>query len=216
MEEVKRFLKSIEMDYTEEFTDVEIAKVIYNKETKIYSVILKCPHVLDFDFITNLFNHAHKGINGKDKCYIILEYNTINDEDIKNYMLTILRNIVFEHPSLSGIEDSFQNIENNMIYLTVSSKAMENSLKEKVTYITKTLQDYGLGNFKVNISIDENKNASLKEEIAKSKEIVIEKKEDSPIILGFHKDGEVTEIRNIAGEMKGIIVEGYVFGIEAS
>ncbi len=216
MEEVKRFLKSIEMDYTEEFTDVEIAKVIYNKETKIYSVILKCPHVLDFDFITNLFNHAHKGINGKDKCYIILEYNTINDEDIKNYMLTILRNIVFEHPSLSGIEDSFQNIENNMIYLTVSSKAMENSLKEKVTYITKTLQDYGLGNFKVNISIDENKNASLKEEIAKSKEIVIEKKTDSPIILGFHKDGEVTEIRNIAGEMKGIIVEGYVFGIEAS
>ena len=34
---------------------------------------------------------------------------------------------------------------------------------------------------------------ALQKEIAKTKEVKVEKKESSPIIFGFHKDGEVTK-----------------------
>ena len=44
----------------------------------------------------------------------------------------------------------------------------------------------------------------------------VEKKESIPIIFCFNKDVEVTKINNIVGEQKNVIIEGYVFGIDAS
>ncbi|MBQ8901913.1 MAG: PolC-type DNA polymerase III [Bacilli bacterium] len=216
MEELKRFLNSINFEWTEELQNTEILKVVLNRETRVYNVYLKSKNVLSYELVTNLFNHAKKGINGKEKCYIEMVYEDITPDDIGSYIKAILNSVVFEHPSLMGLENSFVKEEDYTIYLEVGSaaevKALENYKKE----IISNLENYGIGKFEVNVSINEQIKVDIQKEIEASKEIKVEKKEESPVIFGFHKDGEVTQIKNIMGEQKGIIIEGYIFGIDNS
>ncbi len=216
MEELKRFLNSINFEWTEELQNTEILKVVLNRESRVYNVYLKSKNVLSYELVTNLFNHAKKGINGKEKCYIEMVYENINTEDLEKYIKSILNSVVFEHPSLMGLENSFVKEEDYTIYLEVGSdaevKALENYKKE----IISNLENYGIGKFEVCVSINEQIKEDIQKEIEASKEIKVEKKEESPVIFGFHKDGEVTQIKNIMGEQKGIIIEGYIFGIDNS
>ena len=47
-----------------------------------------------------------------------------------------------------------------------------------------------------------------------NREIVIEQNEDPNIVIGEHKDGDVTALENIMGPVDNIIIEAYVFGEE--
>ena len=58
MEELVRFLKSIDMEYLEDFKDMQISKVIYNRESKVYTVYLQNPRVLSYEVVTNLFESS--------------------------------------------------------------------------------------------------------------------------------------------------------------
>jgi len=216
MEELKRFLNSIKFEYVDDLNNTEIMKVVLNRETRVYNVYLKSKNVLSYELVTELFNACKKGINGKDKCYIEMVYDNILSEDLESYIRSILNSVVFEHPSLMGLENSFVKEENRIIFLEVGSNAELNALKNYQSEIITNLKNYGLGEFKVNISINEQIKEKIKKEIEASKEIKLEKKEEDPLIFGFHKDGEVTQIKNIMGEQKGIIIEGYIFGIDDS
>jgi len=216
MDEVKRFLNSINFEYTDDFNTTVIDKVKLKKDTLTYYVYLKSKNVLNYDLVTNLFSCAKKGINNNDKCFIELEYESITSDDIKEYIKSILNAVIFEHPSLMGLENSFKSYEDGIIYLEVGNQNEEKTLKHYEKEILTNLKNYGIGEYKIKIGINDQINIDLKKEIEKSKEIKIETKEDSPVIFGFHKDGEVTEIRNIMGEQKRIIIEGYVFGIDSS
>jgi len=216
MDELKRFLNSINFEYRDELQHTEIMKVVLKKDTLVYNVYLKSKNVLSYELVTDLFNHAKKGINSKDKCYIELVYDEIRSEDLECYIRAILNAVVFEHPSLMGLENSFVNEEDNIIYLEVGSEAEVNALKNYQSEIIANLKNYGLGDFLINISINEQIQEEIKKEIEASKEVKIEKKEESPVIFGFHKDGEVTQIKNIMGEQKNVIIEGYIFGIDNS
>jgi len=216
MDELKRFLNSINFEYIDDLQHTEIMKVVLNRETKVYNVYLKSMNVLSYELVTDLFNHAKKGINGKEKCYIELVYDEIKSEDLECYIKSILNAVVFEHPSLMGLENSFVREEDNTIYLEVGSEAEVNALKNYQSEIIDNLKNYGLGDFLINVSINEQIQEEIKKEIEASKEIKVEKKEDDPVIFGFHKDGEVTQIKNIMGEQKNIIIEGYIFGIDNS
>ncbi|MBQ7031002.1 MAG: PolC-type DNA polymerase III [Bacilli bacterium] len=216
MEELKRFLNSINFEWSEELQNTEILKVVLNRETRVYNVYLKSKNVLSYELVTNLFNHAKKGINGKEKCYIEMIYEDITPDDIGSYIKTILNSVVFEHPSLMGLENSFVKEEDYTIYLEVGSDAEVKALDNYKKEIVSNLENYGIGKFEVNVSINEQIKVDIQKEIEASKEIKVEKKEESPVIFGFHKDGEVTQIKNIMGEQKGIIIEGYIFGIDNS
>ncbi len=215
MEELKRFLKSINLEYSDEFKDLEIEKVIFNRETKVYTVYLHNPQVLSYDVVTNLFNAGKKGINGVDKCYLEMVYDEVTSQDITDYVQTFMNNIIFEHPSLSGVLGNFKEVKNKIVYLEVASEIYiphDDYLDE----IKTNLKNYGLGEYQIEIVVNPELNQELKKEIEEDKKISLEKKEDNPVILGFHKDGEVTQIKNVIGEAKNVIIEGYVFGKEAS
>ena len=216
MEELTRFFKSIDFEMSADFEDTYIEKVIYNRETKVYNVHLKSKNVIKYEVINQLFSHGKKGINGQDKCFITINYENINDEDVLDYVKNILNAIIFEHPSLMSLENSNIKVVNKKLELEVANKTEENALNNYRRDILTNLENYGLGNFSLEIVINEEKNAEIKREIEQAKEIKIEKKEDNPVIFGFHKDGEVTQIKNIVGEQKNIIIEGYIFGIEES
>ena len=216
MEELQRFLTSLNFEYNNALDNTTIEKVILKKATSTYNVYLRSKNVLNCDLVVDLFNAAKNGINGKDKCYIELLYDNISDEDIKEYIEKVLESIVFEHPSLMGLEHSFKSLEDGIINFEVDSISSEKNLRKYEEKILLDLQSKGIGNFKVNIIVNEEMNKELKREIEESKNVKATKKEDSPVIFGFHKDGEVTQIKNIIGEQKNIIIEGYIFGIEES
>ena len=216
MEELVRFLKSINFEYTDALANTKIYKVVYNQSTKLYSVYLQSVNVLDYDLVNDLFLAVKKGINGKDACYIELMYDNVTDEDITNYISSILNSIVFEHPSLVGLENSFKEVKDNIITLEVANQTYLKSLKNLENDILDKLKNYGLNGYTLDIVINEEKSKEVKQEIEASKEVKIEKKEESPILFGFHKDGDVTPIKNILGEQKNVIIEGYIFGIDAS
>ncbi len=215
MEELERFLKSINVDYCDEFKDLEIEKVVFNRGTKVYTVYLHNPKVLSYDIVTNLFNAGKKGINGVDKCYIEMVYDNVLEEDVRNYVQILMNNIIFEHPSLSGVFGDFKEIKDKTIYLEVAS-AIYIPHNDYLEEIRDNLKNYGLGEYQIEIVVNPELNKELKKEIEEDKKVSLEKKEESPVILGFHKDGEVTQIKNVMGEAKNVIIEGYVFGKEAS
>ena len=216
MDELKRFLKSIGFSYTDEFSDTLIEKVVFNRETKVYNVYLKSKNVLNYNLITELFECAKKGINGKDKCFIELSYENITDDVIQNYIKEILSSVVFEHPSLMGLENSFKSINNSIITLEVGSVSEKTSLNTYVNKIITDLKNFGLGLYSIEIIINEQIKEEVKKEIETAKTVKVEKKDDSPVIFGIHYDGDVTEIKNIMGEQKNVIIEGYIFGIDNS
>ena len=56
----------------------------------------------------------------------------------------------------------------------------------------------GLGNFNIEVNISEDERKNIQEEIELEKQSVSSKKEEeSPIILGVHKDGDVIKLNNI-------------------
>ena len=216
MEELKRFLKSINFEYNNALDNTVIEKVILKKDTLTYNVFLRSENVLDYDLVVELFNASKKGINGKDKCYIELIYDNISNEDIENYIQNILNEVVFEHPSLMGLEKSFKSLDGNVINLEVGSTGEAKTLESYEKNIINCLENYGLGKYVINIIINEKILEEIKKEIDDSKEIKEQKKEESPVIFGFHKDGDITPIKNIMGEQKNVIIEGYIFGIDDS
>ncbi len=216
MEELKRFLASINFDYCDDLNRTIIDKVVLKKDTETYNVYLKSENVLDYDLVISLFNAAKKGINGTYKCFIELSYDNITDNDINGYINHILSAIVFEHPSLMGLENSFKKLEDDIIYLEVANKDEEKSLKRYRAKLINELINLGIGSYDVSVYINEELEKDIKKEIEESKIVKINTKEDNPVIFGFHKDGEVTQIKNIMGEQKNIIIEGYIFGIDES
>ena len=152
MEEVKRFLKSIDITYSDEYKDITVDKVVYNRETKVYSVYLRNPFVLDYDVILNLFNHAKKGINGVDKCFIELIYDNITNEDEVKFFNIILNNIIFEHPSAMSLEKCLKEIKDNVIYLEVASESEKFAISEYEKRIISDLKNLGIGDYSININ----------------------------------------------------------------
>ncbi len=216
MEEVKRFLNSIDFKYDDNFANSEILKVIFNKETKLYTVYLKCANVLNYELVNELFLKAKKGINGLDKCFIVLSYDKISDDDIGIYFNRILNDIIFEHPSLMCLEKCFKEVIDKVIYVEVASDNEVALFNNIINDIKISLSNYGILVSDIDIKVSEEKKAELKEDLELRKEVKQEVKEESPVIFGFHKDGNVTAIKNILGEQKGVIIEAYVFGIDNS
>ncbi len=216
MDELNRFFKSIKFEDIELFSDTVVEKVVYNRETEIYNVYLKSKNVIDYQVITKLFNAAKKGINGEKKCYIELVYENIDNSDKEAYIKEILASLVFEHPSLMGLEKCFKSIDNDVIYLEVSNDTLKTTLNGFKKRIIDDLKNYGIGNYQVEVSVNKELMEEVKKEIASAKEVKVEKKEESPVLFGFHKDGEVTLIKNIMGEQKNVIIEGYIFGIDSA
>ena len=130
MEELNRFFKSIDFAWCDDFKDSKIVKVVYNRDTLIYNVHLSSENVINYDIINNLFNCAKKGINKEQKCLITLEYLNVLDKDIEEYLKRILNDIVFEHPSLMGLENSFKEVKDNIIYLEGNTQTLVNALED--------------------------------------------------------------------------------------
>ena len=208
--ELKRFFDSI--GFTGEgFNEASVLKVVLKKETQSFIVYLKNKDVIPLNYVNQLFLCASNGINGKNKCEVRLVYDNVTFEDIKAYLDYFIDEVIIRRPSLIGLKKLDVEIMDDTLYFHVLNEFEKNDLLFESKGLINQLNRYGLGNLKIEITISEEERLQIQEEIEQDRINVAVKEEDSPIIFGVHKEGKVTQLNNILGEMRNIIVEVYIF-----
>ena len=210
--ELKRFFDSISFS-GDGFSDATLDKVVLKKKEEKFIVYIKNKDVIDVGNVNQLFWCASNGINNELACVVNLVYENVTFEDIKNYLDYFIDEIIIRRPSMIGIKSSEIEINGDTLYFEVLNDFERGGLLHEAPSIINNLKRYGLGEYKLDILIREDLRETLREEIKHDKDTVI-KEEDSPVIMGKHMDGAVTQLNNILGEVRNIIVEVYVFGKE--
>lgn len=210
--DLKRFFDSISFS-GEGFEKATLDKVVLKKKEEKFIVYIKNKDVIDVSNVNQLFWCASNGINNELACVVNLVYENVTFEDIKNYLDYFIDEIIIRRPSMIGIKSSEIEINGDTLYFQVLNDFERGGLLHEAPSIINNLKRYGLGEYKLDILIREDLRETLREEIKHDKDTVI-KEEDSPVIMGRHMDGAVTQLNNILGEVRNIIVEVYVFGKE--
>ena len=213
MNELSRFFNSISFN-DELFNEAKLEKVVLRKNENKFLVYIKNQKVIPVNSVNRLFLCAMNGINGEKKCEVELSYENITHEDVISYLNYFLDEIIIRRPSLISIKKSEVEVDNNKIFFHVLNDFEKSDLLHEAAGLVKELKRYGLGEYQIDISISDDMRKVIQEEIAEERSSVTVKKEDSPIIMGAHKDGNVTKLNNILGETKNIIVEIYIFNKE--
>lgn len=209
-DELKRFFTSIGFS-GDGFLDAKLDRVVLKKDKEIFYVYISNKNIVDIDKVNQLFWCASNGINNTKPCEIVLNYENKSIEDIKKYIDYFLDEMILNRPSLLSVKENKVLIQNDTIYFQVLNEFEKKDLLNESNKLKEHLVKYGLGNFKIDVSVSEGLREDLLKEMVEEKTQTVEKKEESPIVMGVHKDGEVTNLKNIYGEVKNVIVEVYVF-----
>ena len=215
MDEVlQRFFKSIDfVDETNSFNKSTIEKVTLNKMSDTFDVIIINEKPVNIEAVYALLEAAKKGINGENKVNVKFKNNAIDMSDILKYFLFLLSRVIDKRPSLGGLSEDDFTIVDEIINIEVSSKIEMTELKKETKSIIEIMDNLGIPNLEVNIEINKEKEAKVKEDLLEKPEVQnIEKAK--PVFFGRHVSGEITAIDSILSEGKNIIVEVYVFGID--
>lgn len=212
--ELERFFKSINYEAdAASWSGASVAKVILKKKSDSFEVHIKLPRPIEPQLTVNLFTCASHGLGGKD-LKIILEYDEILEEDQMTYLKYMLESLVKKRPSLMGILESPITFDGEIAMIEVGSKTEEAELKREIKGLVKGLNEFGFSDFYITITLNKEKEASIKEELKKEVVEEVTPAPKSDVFLGKHIDGELTTISSIIGDIRNIIVEVYVFGID--
>ncbi len=219
MNEVERFFQSINFNHPEYIETAKILKVILLKKKEIFEVYLHFDKILPISICEELFSCAKKGIYESSLCELKISYETIDDQDINEYAISIKNKILEEKPSLIHLKDTGVTINDKVITFEVTSKFEEIEMQKMAKKIQEDLKMYGLGNYEIECFFNKELNEEVKKEIENSKsneapkEVIPERKAGEPIV-GRKIEGEPTVINNIMGDQKNVILEVYVFDKE--
>ena len=161
-DEVQRFFDSIKFS-SDAFIGTTVKKVIFNRASKVYNVVLTCPNIIDKQSVDALFLACKNKIKGKSDCFVTLEYENM-DEDILNvYLNELITSFYIDKPSLSKIHINYEDgIAKIVTHFSIESKIIESDLPK----IKSLFKMYGL-NIDVQICLDDKEAQKIKEEIEK-------------------------------------------------
>ena len=219
-DKLKLLLDKIHMneDYYAYFTDGVLDKIVISKSNKTCLFKLSLKSTLNIDVYNDFNSLINKTFTDNEKILstsLIIKYENVNYDYLLSYYKMII-NDLHGMASKIFIENSVY-IDNDDIVIEVLSKAEESRLNEYIDIIKKRFIECGFNN-EIKIFINEKKNEEIKKEIEQeTKELKKEtKKEDSKVIIGSEITEEVnTEIRNIMGEEGNLVLECYIFGVDA-
>ena len=208
-----KFFKSIGFD---DVIDVDVEKVILKKSTETFNVYLHSKEFIEPNIIDKLLKCAKEGINKEKKCNVVIKYDELTDDEILKTFNYIIEKLIQNTPSLSSLKEANITLEDYLITLEVATKVDIELIKTKSKYLISELKKYGIDNIDITCELNEEKNLKIKNEIREVKEsnnIIVN--DDNPIILGKHLDGDITKIDDLVSEVNSVIVEAYVFDLEA-
>ena len=217
--DVVRFLDSINYkEEREELKNVEIEKVLLHQKEKYFEVILKDDVVLPYPTVKELAECSKNGIHGKEKCTITFHYLAVLEQDVLDYVKSMLKECTEKKPSLVTVQEHVPTITDDVITVECINKTVETELKKELRQIQKKLLEYGLGTYEFNTYLNEELQKSVQEEIRairEEKQVIEEKpKIVGNLIFGREITGETTSINNIMGDTKGVVFEAYILGLK--
>ena len=215
METLKRFCKKIDFQLTDEFKNTKVDKVVVNKHKQTWNVYLKSKNVLPALSVLSLKEKCKKGIKDVSLIEITFIYDEVKDEDILSYLKFYVDLLTKKYPSLISLVDNEIIIKDGIITFEVLSKVENDLIIKNSKKISSFLKEYGLGNFEVNVFVNNEKRLLVKEEIENTKELVIIK--DAPknkVILGEQIKSRITKINEVFGEENNITFEAFIFDID--
>lgn len=164
---LQKFLTSINYsDNLEELENVRIKKVIVNCEKEEFNVYLSSSKVLSPIVASSLLEASKFGINGKNKCHIIFDYDNITDEDILECFKYLLDEIIKERVSLVSLENNNITITDETIIIEVDSKFEEfDMLKEEIPHLVKRLVSLGFYEMEIEVKVNEENEKKIQNEI---------------------------------------------------
>lgn len=195
--EVQRFFDSINFS-SDAFIGTTVKKVIFNRASKVYNVVLTCPNIIDKQSVDALFLACKNKIKGKSDCFVTLEYENM-DEDILNvYLNELITSFYIDKPSLSKIHIAYEDgVAKIITHFSIESNIIEYDLPK----IKNLFKMYGL-NIDVQICLDDKEAQKIKEEIEKENEEPVVKVKENPVIMGAHVEGEPTKLIDIKKKPK--------------
>ena len=218
MNELERFFKSINfIDENQDFQTVEIKKVVINKKTEEFTVYLKAEKVLKKDIIDSLFKATKNKINGQKKVKIKITYENITDDEILDYFKILFNALIKKRPSLIALAETKITCLNKNIKIEVGNKIEEEQILEEISALQKELSKYGFNDVSIETDLNEQIAIDVKKSIEQTASASLTKtieENKTNIIMGKHIDGEVLAIDNIMNDVRNIIVEAYIFGID--
>ena len=215
-EKIENFLRSISYSDLSIAKDLVLEKVILKKDSETFEVFLSSSNPIEISKIDEVLECAKNGINKEKKCVVHIKYNNINEENTSIAFKYVLEKLIIKKPSLSNLIDNEIEINENEVILKCATKTEVDILNDTNKKIVKRLGELGYPNITVTAQLDEELNQALKKEIKEIKEVTEPvKKEESPIIIGKHIDGELSLLNDLVGDKTNVIVEAYVFGTEA-
>ena len=213
--QTKRFFDSINFTNIDDLQDATVEKVILQKTKELFEVHLKLPNLISYKIFDELLACAKKGINGEKKCVLNLTYENLDSDSVYAYIRELIDDLIAKRPSLIGIKDSEIKVDGEVIIVEVTSKIEGQEILKESKTILKKMTAIGINGYEITTFLNKDKEREFQEEmkLEKTQEVVIEKPKND-CFLGKHIDGELTIIDNILGDVKNVIVEAYVFGID--
>ena len=211
-----RFFNKINFNNIDEFKNSKVTKVTINKSDITWTVYIENENCIDINSAIELINLCKKGIDGVNVINIKFTNVNITNDDIKEYFMYLLNEVIKVSPALSSIVNNEITVSDDVITIEVISDIEEKLIKKESKKILNQLSELGLKEININCKINEELRSELKKEIKEKKIdiVVTDKKEVNKVIMGEEIKSKVSTIDSIVGEENNITVEVYVFGTE--
>lgn len=163
---LERFLISINFSYDDDLSSLNIKKVIVNKEKEKFTVYLSSDTPISPCLANSLLNASKNGINGKNKCDIIFDYENITDDDILECFKYLLTELIKERVSLVSLNNGNITITDEKIIIEVDSKFEEfDMLKDETPNLIKRLVNLGFYEMDIEVIVNEENEKKIKVEL---------------------------------------------------
>ena len=205
------------------FTDASIDKVVVYDNNKQIDFIINTTDIIPIDIYNNVLYKLVSHFNTVPTIKLYIQSKNVDYSLIKEYYLSILKNICLEHNKYNVFLDRDVEINDKTIKVSVYNKIECTSMISIKEELIDSLKCFGF-DADINIDLIIDGSEEVKNKIAKEKEASVSitksitEKKAEPIEkktpFRAKKSTEITPIKDVIYEVENINIKGMIFGIE--
>lgn len=222
-EKLLRFFKKIGYNDAIAFESASLRDMEINRKEHSWLININAKEIININSLMNLKKLCKDGIDDVKRIDIRIFYEELKAEDVLEYFLYFIDQLIESSPSLSSINKDKIRIDDEIIIIEVLSKIEETTLKRECKKIFKKMEEFGISGYEVSFVINEAEREEIKRIIEKEKTevkvvrpVVQENKENSwknRVKVDYQREG-VVPISSIDRDENAVNLEAYIFDAE--
>ena len=217
-DKLKLLLQKVSLpdNYYKYFQDGKILKLKLDPSRKNGVFVIEIENVLDDEVISYINSNLKNAFPDMDSMRIQYIIKNIDYSSAVNYFEKAIEQSSLTRPMKELFKEKKVIAEDTDIIIELDNIAEDNIFKNSMDSILNYFHKHGFEKLNIKTIINEENAIRVKQELEQEIKVNVlsNKKEESPIILGDEIKGSITEIKDIITEEGNITVEAYVFGIE--